>query len=340
MQQFTRIAPKMMLAEFTRILIAVGFSKSRAYECASIFTDNSIDGVYTHGVNRFATFVDYIRRGYIDVHAVPEFTSGDSAFQQWDGNAGPGPLNASYCASKVTGIAREYGIGCIALANTNHWMRGGYYAYQATKAGCAYISWSNTKANMPAWGSSENRLGNTPLVLALPYASETIVLDMAMTQFSFGTLENFKNQGQQLPVPGGFDLSGNLTRDPAEILTSERALPIGYWKGAGLSLLLGMFAPLLSGGLGTHAISSREVETGVSNIFIAIDLTKLPHQHTLANSMKEMINDYLASIPSEAQASVRYPGQRALELRRENNINGIPVATDIWTEIMSLAPAN
>src|SRR5205823_5938788 len=112
-------------------------------------------------------------------------------------------------------------------------------------------------ANMPAWGATDNRLGNNPLVLAAPFKEEAIVLDIAMTQYAFGNLELSKLSGKELSVNGGYDRLGKLTTDPAEIIESKRPLPIGYWKGAGLALLLDILATILSGGLSTFEISQN-----------------------------------------------------------------------------------
>jgi 3-dehydro-L-gulonate 2-dehydrogenase len=38
---------------------------------------------------------------------------------------GPGNLNASRCMDRAIALARKRGLGYVALANTNHWMRGG-----------------------------------------------------------------------------------------------------------------------------------------------------------------------------------------------------------------------
>lgn len=331
-----QIPSEQMYAEFNRILLALGFSKDRAGECARIFTDNSIDGVYTHGVNRFPRFVEYVRKGYIDVNAAPTRISAAGGIEQWDGNLGPGPLNAVFCADRVTELAREHGIACVTLANTNHWMRGGTYGWRVAKAGLAYIGWTNTTGNMPAWGSKESRLGNNPLILAVPYQSEAIVLDMAMSQFSYGAIEAHGLKGRELPIPGGYDRDGNLTRNPAEILASGLPLPMGYWKGAGLSLLLDILAAVLSGGLSTHEISKREAETACSNVFIAIDLTRLAHHNTIPQMLNNIINDYLASAPADEEQAISYPGQRVLHLREENTVKGIPVDSIIWQEITRL----
>jgi len=72
----------------------------------------------------------------------------------------------------------------------------------------------------------------------VPRASGHIVLDMAMSQFSYGALSSYRMRGELLPVDGGFDSNGQLTREPGAIEASKRPLPIGYWKGSGLALML------------------------------------------------------------------------------------------------------
>ena len=48
-----RIAYETMLAEFERVLAKYGFSPERAHEAAEIFAQNSLAGVFSHGLNRF-----------------------------------------------------------------------------------------------------------------------------------------------------------------------------------------------------------------------------------------------------------------------------------------------
>ena len=256
--QFLKIPVPVMESEFKRILLNYGFSEDKANTCAHIFTINSLEGVYTHGVNRFAKFIKYVSDGYTKPEKEPVCIHRAGAIEQWNGQLGPGPLNALVCTDRAMEIAREQGMGCVALANTNHWMRGGTYGWRAAKQGYVFIGWTNTIKNMPAWGGIDAKLGNNPLVIAIPYQQEAIVLDMAMSQFSDGALDLHHLKNQQLPVPGGFDKNGVLTTDPGAIRESERTLPIGYWKGAGLSLLLDILAAMLSGGFPVAEISKQK----------------------------------------------------------------------------------
>lgn len=331
-----RIEFEKMQSEFRRILLKLGFTGPRASECAGIFAENSLDGINSHGVNRFPRFVEYIRKGYVKVNAEPRLVHNAGMIEQWDGQLGPGPLNAMRSATRAMELAGKGGLGCVALAHTNHWMRGGTYGWHAARQGFAFIGWTNTIANMPAWGATDCKLGNNPLVLAVPFGNEAIVLDFAMSQYSYGKMEALQLQNKELPTLGGYTMKGIPTNDPGEILESQRPLPVGFWKGAGLSLLLDIFAAILSGGLSTAQISRNKTEFDVSQVFIAFDLQKLHHFPSIGIAISGIISDLKNSIPDHPDIPVVYPGERVLRTRNENFIKGIPVDEEIWNLICSL----
>ncbi len=325
-----------MLDSLLRVLLKLGFEQQRAQLCARLFTDASRDGVYSHGLNRFPLFVRMIRSGIIDVHAEPGLVGAFGSLERWDGNSGPGNLNAYRCMDRAIALSREHGIGCVALSNTNHWMRGGSYGWQAADAGVIGICWTNTLPNLPPWGASDPRVGNNPMIIAVPRAKGHVVLDMAMSQFSYGALASYRMRGEQLPVEGGFDVAGELTRDPAEIEASKRPLPIGYWKGSGLSLMLDIVAALLSGGSATFQIpADPEKETKLSQVFVAIDPNTVG-QGSGAESLTDQIVQHLHSPAAAAGGQVRYPGERVLQMREENLSKGIPVESAIWRDVQGL----
>ncbi|QGY44988.1 3-dehydro-L-gulonate 2-dehydrogenase [Maribellus comscasis] len=331
-----RISFDKMKSVFKRVLLKYSFEESKAEKCADIFTTNSLEGVYSHGVYRFPRFIDYIRQGFIRVDAIAELANATGALEQWNGNSGPGPINAEICSKRAMEVASKNTIGCIALGNTNHWMRAGLYGWQAAKNGFAFIAWTNTIANMPAWGAADSKLGNNPLVFAVPYGESAIVLDFSMTQFSYGKMEASQLEGKNLPFDGGFNKKGELTKIPGEILETGRALPIGYWKGAGLSLLLDIFAAILSAGKATHEISKHEIEHAVSQVFIAIDLKNLQNYPAIEKSINDIINDFKTSISENETNKIRYPGERIKKTREENLKKGIPVNLSIWQTITKL----
>lgn len=312
----------------------LGLKENRASHCARLFADTTRDGVYTHGLNRFPRFEAMVRNGSIDVDAEPERIAGFGSIERWNGHRGPGNLNAHAAMHRAITLAKQHGLGAVALANTNHWMRGGTYGWQAAEQGMFAMCWTNTLANVPAWGSATPVIGNNPLIIAIPRPQGHVVLDMAMSQFSYGTLDAYTRRGTPLPVPGGYDSEGNLTTNSADIEASQRALPVGYWKGSGLSLVLDMMGAMLSGGLATHQLPLDPLhETGLSQFFLAVDPSNLASAAELAHIANGVIDNLHDATPIDKAQPMRYPGEQTLRLREENLRLGVPVNPEIWQQI-------
>lgn len=334
-----RVFYEEMKEKLQSILVKYGFDEKRAEESAKNFADSSLDGVYSHGYQRFPRVIDYIQKGYIDVNAVPEKITGFGAVERWDGHLGMGNLNAKMAMQRAVELAAQLGIGMVAMSNTNHWMRGGAYGWQAAEAGCIGICWTNTCPNMPAWGAIDGRIGNNPFVLAVPDQNgEHVVVDTAMAQYSYGKLSVCRQNGEKLPYPGGYDEEGNLTCDPAAIEKTRRVVPIGYWKGSGLSIVLDLIGGMLTLGRTVTKVGQKcESEYGLTQVFIAIRPEVLNQDPDKAQEiLNETLKDIQASIPEKEGHTVRYPGQRTLIRRRENLKNGIPVNEEIWKKICEL----
>lgn len=332
-----RIPVKDLKAEFKKILMSRGFDEKNADDAAQVFTDNSVDGIYSHGVNRFPRVVSYLDHGTIKPENVPTVVSSFLGFERWDGHRGFGPLNARKAMDRACDLSEKYGIGVVALGNNNHWMRGGAYGWQAASRGKVGICWSNTMPNMPAWGGKDRKIGNCPFIMAVPRSSgQHLVVDMAVSQFSYGKIEECKLKGQQLPVYGGFDTKGNLTTDPAEIEKTWRVLPMGYWKGSGFSILLDAVATVLSGGNSVEKIGTFGDEVGLTQIMIAIDPGKMNTSAQTDAVVDEICADVTSSIPDHEGGKVFYPGQIEWNTRKDNLQNGVPVIDEVWNTIKSL----
>jgi 3-dehydro-L-gulonate 2-dehydrogenase len=319
------------------VLVRLGLAEERAQTSARLFAETTRDGVYTHGVNRFPRFVGTIRNGSVNVRAAAHRVAGFGALERWDGNRGPGNLNALAAMERAISLGRDHGVGCVTLGNTNHWMRAGSYGWQAAEAGMIGICWTNTMPNLPPWGGLDPVLGNNPLVFAVPRAKGHVVLDMAMSQFSYGTLESYRKRGEQLPVDGGFDAAGNLTRDPGAIEQSWRPLPVGYWKGSGLAIVLDMIAAVMSLGQATHELAADPLlEAGISQIFLTMNpqaLGSTPRTEQIADDIVASLHN---SKPATEGRRVRYPGEQTLRVRAENDKLGLPVEPAVWEQILAM----
>lgn len=326
-----------MKNELSRGLKNHGFSAERAEESADLFTWNTVDGIASHGVNRFPRVIEYLKKGYIDVDAVPTKTNSLGALEQWNGNLGMGNLNAKICMNRAMELASEYGIGCVALGNTNHWMRGGAYGWQAADNGYAGICWTNTQPNTPPWGSSDRKIGNNPFIVAIPREKGNLIVDVAMAQYSYGKIEQAQMNNEMLPFPGGFDSKGNLTSDPAEISKTWRVLPIGYWKGSGMSIVLDLLAATLSGGKTVREVGTLGGdEYSLSQIFIALNIHGMNSPEWVSRVLDESIEDIKNSTRVDEHREIMYPGEPELRTREKHLKHGMDVNDQVWETIKNL----
>jgi len=335
----TRIPFNEMKATIKSAFLNAGMPEEKADICAQIHTESSRDGVYSHGLNRVERFVDYIRKGWINVHAEPSLDACLGNMEIYNGNLGPGILNARFAMNRATEIAAQNGFGLVSLNNTTHWMRGGAYGWQVAEKGFVAICWTNTESCMPAWGGKSEAIGNNPFIMAVPRKEGHVVLDMAMSQYSYGKLQTTRLKKQKLPYPGGFDLEGNLTDNPGEIEQTRRILPMGYWKGSGFAVMLDLISALLSGGLTTSGIDKTGLGSCGSccQVFIAIDPLKFNSAEFVERAIEETIQQIKLSQKAEEVNEIYYPGEQSLKTRHENMELGIPVDDGIWERVKELS---
>lgn len=318
-------------AHIERVLLQLGLSPARAALSARLTAETDRDGVRSHGLARLPRFCEMVALGRIDVQAEPERVAAMGAIERWTGHRGPGNLAAHAAMARAMELAKAHGLGCVALSESSHWMRAGSYGWQATEAGFAAMCWTNTLPNLPPWGAQSPALGNNPLVIAVPRAEGPIVLDMAMSQFSYGALASYRSRNEPLPVPGGYDERGVLTTDAAAIEGTQRALPIGFWKGAGLSFVLDVLAAMLAGGKATHDFSTDPLaEVGQSQVFLAFAPGAMGEQQTTMQLLHDAIAALHAAEPVVPGRPARYPGEATLRTRAQSLREGVLVSEALW----------
>ena len=312
--------------------------EDKAEKVAHEMARNSLEGTYTHGINRFVRLLSTIDKGTTRMDVMPEKIHAFGALENYDGQCGLGIVNAWFAMERAIALARTHGVGVVGLRNTNHWLRAATYGYQACEAGMAGICFTNTMPNMPTWGAADKRLGNNPVVFALPRQKGPLVIDMAMSQFSYGALELARLENRQMPIAAGFDAEGNLSRDPGAVMQTGRVLPMGYWKGAGFSFLLDAFAACLSFGKTVADIARLQAgEQQMSQVFMAVHYQMVSPAEETERMLDDLVAFLLDSQKAEGTARIVYPGQRAEEMRAENLSKGIPVDERVWAEIVKMS---
>ena len=337
-----RIEYNVVKENVKKALLNAGLSEEQAETCATIHSQSNADGIESHGLNRVPRFVEYVQRGWVDTKGKPELIHAKGAVENYDGNLGIGITNAIYCADRAVELAKVHGIGCVALKNTTHWMRGGTYAWRMAEAGYMGMSWTNTESCMPLWGSDEPGVGNNPFCIAIPREDGPIVLDMAMSQYAYGKLGVYRLAGKELPYPGGFDKDGNLTSDPGAIEESKRILPTGYWKGSGMAIVLDLAAALMANGKSGADLDEENQGscTGCCQIFIAYDPYLFGSKDEIQTMLNKRVDAADSSHPEKEGGKVTCPGERTMDVRKASMENGVQVDDQIWSQVKAIADGN
>ena len=304
---------------------------------AEIFAGNSLDGVYSHGMNRYPRYLSDMESGLCDAKVTQaERVSGLGGLEVWDAHFGVGPLIAQQMAERAIELARTHGIACVALRNNSHWLRAGRYGLMMADAGMMGLCMTNTCMNLVAYGAKEPSTGNNPITIAIPRRAGSLVMDMAVSQYAFGKLEIMAQEGGMLDTPCGYDTDGNLTNDPKKIVESGLMTPMALWKGSALSIMIDLMVSMLSLGRTSLAIGTpADGEKGMSQMFVCMNPAAVIDMDKAEAQMEKTIAFLNALEPKDGVHGVHAPGENLERTRARNRERGIPVTEDTWQKIVN-----
>ena len=306
---------------------------------AEIFAGNSLDGVYSHGMNRYPRYLSDMESGLCDAKVTQaERVSGLGGLEVWDAHFGVGPLIAQQMAERAIELARTHGIACVALRNNSHWLRAGRYGLMMADAGMMGLCMTNTCMNLVAYGAKEPSTGNNPITIAIPRRAGSLVMDMAVSQYAFGKLEIMAQEGGMLDTPCGYDTDGNLTNDPQKIVESGLMTPMALWKGSALSIMIDLMVSMLSLGRTSLTIGTpADGEKGMSQMFVCMNPAAVIDMDKAEAQMEKTIAFLNALEPKDGVHGVHAPGENLERTRARNRERGIPVTEDTWQKIVDAA---
>lgn len=304
---------------------------------AEIFAGNSLDGVYSHGMNRYPRYLSDMESGLCDAKVTQaERVSGLGGLEVWDAHFGVGPLIAQQMAERAIELARTHGIACVALRNNSHWLRAGRYGLMMADAGMMGLCMTNTCMNLVAYGAKEPSTGNNPITIAIPRRAGSLVMDMAVSQYAFGKLEIMAQEGGMLDTPCGYDTDGNLTNDPQKIVESGLMTPMALWKGSALSIMIDLMVSMLSLGRTSLAIGTpADGEKGMSQMFVCMNPAAVIDMDKAEAQMEKTIAFLNGLEPKDGVHGVHAPGENLEKTRARNRECGIPVTEDTWQKIVN-----
>jgi LDH2 family malate/lactate/ureidoglycolate dehydrogenase len=198
----------------------------------------------------------------------------------------------------------------------NHDMIGLYFA----------VGSSN---HLPPWGGTESLLGTNPMAVAVPTQDEpAIVLDMSPTVAAFGKVRLKAQRGEPMPIGWMIDREGKPLTDPKRA-DEGHLLPIGDYKGSGLSLIIGLLAGALNrAALGRDVIdfvkeAGKATNTGQAIAAISIDAFMPAAEFKRA--VDTVIRDIRNSPRLPGVERIWLPGEQSHAKLQDRRANGVPM---------------
>jgi len=240
------------LCQFAAALLAAcGVPEGDAATAAGILVEADLRGVHSHGVLGLLVYAKRLRAGGMVPRASITVAADHGAALLLDGGNGLGQAVGAAAMGRAISRARETGVALVGVRNSNHLGMNGAYAMMALPHDMVGFVTNAGSGNLLApWGGVEALLGTNPIAIAVPAGEELPpVLDMAMSQVSKGKITLAAARGDA-SIPAGWALNrrGEPTTDTREAMQGL-LVPIGSYKGAGLSFMTGLLAGVWVGGL-------------------------------------------------------------------------------------------
>lgn len=260
------------------VLTKVGVSTKNAEIILDTILFANRRGVATHGVGRLPLYVHKIAAGHYNPQNEIEVLADNAAYALLDAKNGFGQVVAYKATKMAIEKAKKYGIAVVGVRNSNNFGTAGYFGDMAAREGCAAMVYANAAPAIAPTGGNKTIFGTNPLCYAYPGDEEhdPILLDMATTIAARGKIRLAAKNGEKIPLDWAIGPDGQPTDDPNVALKGS-LLPIGGYKGYGLSMFVDIFAGMLTGSHfagDVKNLSKMEEDSGNGHLFVVIDLDK------------------------------------------------------------------
>ena len=304
------------------------------YVAESLVSANLL-GHDSHGVIRTKYYMREIKKEVLLPDVRPKIGKQMGAMAVIDCRRGWGQIGARYGAEVARDLAREHGIGCVALAECNHIGRLGPYAEWLAGEGQVGIVMTGIagRATTP-YGGREAMFGTNPMAWAVPTGDGPMVLDFATSSVAVGKLMVALDDDKAVPPGWALDKDGNATTDPQAMFDGGMLLPFGTYKGFGLNLMMSIIPLMLAG---SAPAFSDEARGGNASVIIALSIEAFtPYQRFIR--LTDELRQRVRSVQTAAGFDeVLLPGDLEARSLAQRQRDGIPLADKTWAQLVELA---
>lgn len=319
------------------ILTALGAPFAQGSAQTASLVEADLRGRASHGLQRLPLLAQRIGNGVLVPGATPSMDWKSRVVAVADGGAGFGPWAGLVAMRAAAERASRWGIGVVAVKNSNHLGLLAPYVEQTAERGLIGVALTTSEALVQPWHGVAAMVGTNPIAIGIPAGTTPFILDMATGASSRGQIIDFANRSQNLPDGWAVDSAGDPTNDPVAALSGAIA-PFGGAKGYGLGLGFELIvSALTSSAVGRDVVGTLDAVKACNkgDLFICIDPTVFGNAD-FALTISEYLDEIRTSASRAGGPAVRIPGDGARATRFERMRNGVDIADNVWHECQEL----
>jgi LDH2 family malate/lactate/ureidoglycolate dehydrogenase len=320
----------------------VGLPEADAQTVGALMAESDVQGSDGHGVIRVPVYIRRILGGAVNVTPNIRVVEERAATALVDGDNGMGHLVMKRATELAIEKARTCGIAWVGSRFSNHAGPASLYARMPLAHDMVGLYFAVGNANhLPPWGGLDMLLSTNPIAVAFPTHKETpVVLDMATTVAAYGKVKAKAMMGQMMPEGWMVDRQGQPLLDPNR-RDEGFLLPIGGYKGYGLSMIVGLLSGTLNGAaMGKEVVDFNNDDTSVTNTGQAIAVID-PAAFGDIDDFKARVDTLVRELRDSKRMPgvdrIWLPGEQSEAKRVAYSTQGIPIAPALTEQLNQVA---
>jgi L-2-hydroxycarboxylate dehydrogenase (NAD+) len=335
-----------------KVFLACGFSDEDARHSSLFLTKADLRGIDSHGVARLSGYVRLIREDRLNPKPNLKWESRFPTLWHLDADRAIGFVSAREGMLRCISAAQSYGVGMVAIKNSNHFGIAGQYALLAAEAGLIGMAFTNASPLVAPTHSIDRLLGTNPISVAIPsQSSRPFVLDMATTTAANGKLEILQRKSQKAPEGWLQKSDGSSSTDPGELRAGGALRPLGSspdmgsHKGYGLGALVDILSGVVSGAnfgpwvppfVSFLPVAEQGVGQGIGHFLVAFRPDGFMPQNEFLERMEIWMKAFRTSESLEGHR-VLVPGDPEWEMEDQRSLAGVPLLAPVVEDLNRLA---
>lgn len=319
------------IALVEEILTKLGASEEDSKLVAAATIDADLKGFTSHGLGRFPQYLIGIEHNTINLEGDIIIEKETPAIALINGNKGFGQAVSTKAMELAVKKAKEVGIGCVGVHNSNHFGVTGFYSDIAIRNDCIGLVLANTEPAIAPIGAKDKIIGTNPIAIGVP--SDTyIAADMATSATARGKILESKRKGLDLPDGWALDKDGKPTNDPDAALEGS-ILPFGGIKGYILAFMIEIVTgPLVKAGWGSGVKGTADPTQDCTkgDLYIAIN----PAAFGDFDEFKKETEEFCAEIRASGDTFI--PGDLETKKIAEGEANGINIDEKLYEQLKEI----